>query len=930
MTTSVTIPIFDPKYNDFIILTESGLNDSHLSSEISSPKYQVFRHDRDYHNTGVSRGGGALICAHSTIAANLLTVSINPAFEDVWVQAVIGNREIIICSVYFPPNSDQPAYQLFINNLLMVRRHHRKANIIIAGDFNLSSISWHLEEDVLVPSYTPDPCIETLIDNVSCLELQQQNNILNHQGRLLDLIFCDEIDVSVKLASEPLSTVDIYHPPLEINLDIAYVEILKNKHLEKVFLFHKANFYELNNYWRNTDWSLLSTYECIDSAVSQFYHKLSSGINQFVPKKYIISEKYPKWYNPHLRKLMAIKNKLYKKYKKSRLESDYLKYSNVRKETKYHIDMCYLLYVSNTELMIPTNIKYFWSYINSLKKEHGLPKRMEYNGVSLDDPQDIANAFAKHFQSCYCVHKNISTANVTVDYNNTLSLSYHHFTTEEIDAKLKSLDKNKNSGPDGIPPVLLINCSSSLSEPLRILFQISLDKAIFPTEWKTSTITPIFKSGNKAKIENYRGIAIISCIPKVMESILTDELFTTFSKSIITEQHGFYKGRSTTTNLAIYHDYLVNNLEQREQVDVIYTDLSKAFDSVSHELLLHKLNCMGIAGVYLEWIKSYLQARHQCVKICDKVSNVISVTSGVPQGSHIGPVLFLFFVNDVIDVFLTCKVLMYADDLKFYHAIKSFDDCLKVQIDLDNFLSWCLTNHMRVNINKCKTFRFYKRQNPIIYHYNINNTILESPRTICDLGVTFDKDLSFIEHVNNITLKALRLLGFIKRHTQQITDLHAILTLYHTLVRSILEYNSIIWSPHYASHKYRLETVQNRFTKFYVYKMGLPYHAFDSHIRLEITGLRSLEDRRKLALLYFLHKLISGATDCPSLLSKINFHVAPCNTRHRRLFFIRPHRTNYGQQAFCDRMVANFNDNFAEYDLFGTSLYSLKKAVMRQ
>ena len=115
-----------------------------------------------------------------------------------------------------------------------------------------------------------------------------------------------------------------------------------------------------------------------------------------------------------------------------------------------------------------------------------------------------------------------------------------------------------------------------------------------------------------------------------MESILRDELFTTFSKSINTEQHGFYKGRSTTTNLAIHHDYLVKNLEQREQVDVIYTDLSKAVDSVSHELLLHKLNCLGIAGVYMEWIKSYLQARHRCVKICDKVSNVKSVTSGVP------------------------------------------------------------------------------------------------------------------------------------------------------------------------------------------------------------------------------------------------------------------------------------------------------------
>ncbi|KAF2894877.1 hypothetical protein ILUMI_11298 [Ignelater luminosus] len=309
----------------------------------------------------------------------------------------------------------------------------------------------------------------------------------------------------------------------------------------------------------SVDWSFIRSTGDIELATKRFYDILFEGIHKSVSRKIIEIDKYPKWYSPELKKLINLKNKLYKRYKSSKCEDDYKHYAAVRKETKFLIDLCFLCCISSVELTIPTNIKHFWSFINSLRKEKGIPNTMLYENRSLDSPEDILNGFSEYFQSCYKNYHSEPSYSLTAASN--LLLSNHSFTVDEREKKILALDSNKNSGPDMIPPLLLKGCCYSLSTPLCELFQLSFNTCCFSEVWKNSNLFPIYKAGDKCDIKNYRGISLVSSIPKLIESIITDELFEITKHLIAEEQHGFFRGRSTTTNLAVFCDFLSNNIE---------------------------------------------------------------------------------------------------------------------------------------------------------------------------------------------------------------------------------------------------------------------------------------------------------------------------------------------------------------------------------
>ena len=388
----------------------------------------------------------------------------------------------------------------------------------------------------------------------------------------------------------------------------------------------------------------------------------------------------------------------------------------------------------------------------------------------------------------------------------------------------------------------------------------------------------------------------------------------------------FFQGRSTATNLSIYQNYLVNTVEGGFQVDSIYTDLSRAFDSVIHPLLIKKLSEIGISGNYLTWIKSYLSGRSQRVEVCGSLSRMVQVTSGVPQGSHLGPVLFLLFINDVTSCFRSSCVLLYADDLKFYGVVDSNTNAL--QSDLDMFVSWCSSNYLKINVSKCRSISFHKNDNPVLRTYSISDQTIQSVDSISDLGVVFQSDLRFNLHIDNIITKSLRLLGFIKRNSKYITDTKAITCLYNSLVRSILEYCSIIWAPYYALHNNRLKRVQNKFLKYLLYKHHFPCSGLPYSTRLLLCGIKSLEERRRDALLLFLFKIFNNLIDCDELLGMITLKVPLRRTRQQLLFHQTHHRTNYGQSAFVDRMITNYNQFFNNCDIFNHSLPKIKKQII--
>lgn len=234
---------------------------------------------------------------------------------------------------------------------------------------------------------------------------------------------------------------------------------------------------------------------------------------------------------------------------------------------------------------------------------------------------------------------------------------------------------------------------------------------------KVSFITPIYKSGPKHVISNYRPISKLSMIPKVFEKLVTQRLYFSLKEMLSPAQHGFVKGRSTCTNLVLFSQFCLDEMEKGKQVDVLYTDFVKAFDRVHHGLLLQKMLKLGINDTFLKWLRSYLSNRRQTVRIDGHSSDFIKVVSGLPQGSHLGPLLFTIFINDLPSVLKFSRCLMYADDVKIFHSVASMHDCFNLQSDIDCFLTWCNYNHLELNFSKCKIFSATRLRNVISCNY---------------------------------------------------------------------------------------------------------------------------------------------------------------------------------------------------------------------
>ncbi|KAL9706530.1 hypothetical protein quinque_010048 [Culex quinquefasciatus] len=253
-------------------------------------------------------------------------------------------------------------------------------------------------------------------------------------------------------------------------------------------------------------------------------------------------------------------------------------------------------------------------------------------------------------------------------------------------------------------------------------------------------------------------------------------------------------------------------MEKRQQVDAVYIDFAKAFDRVPHKLTIAKLTALGLPDWVTRWLNSYLVNRSAYVKIAGSLSTCYEIPSGVPQGSHLGPLIFVLFINDLCSRLQSCK-LLYADDLKIFRRIGDSDDVRALQNDINTLLRWCTQNGMEVNEKKCKLISFYRIRRPILAEYNMDQSALERVQSIVDLGVTIDCKMEFNQHVSISVAKSYAMLGFLRRNAAGFTDVRVLKTLYFSLVRSVLEYAVPVWAPYYAVHQQKIESIQRRFNR---------------------------------------------------------------------------------------------------------------------
>ena len=462
------------------------------------------------------------------------------------------------------------------------------------------------------------------------------------------------------------------------------------------------------------------------------------------------------------------------------------------------------------------------------------------------------------------------------------------------------------------------------------MFNRSLSTGSFPSFWKNSYLTPIFKSGNRSDILNYRGIAILSAIPKLFEKLVCDKLTDTISKTLNVQQHGFIKNRSTITNLATFTSSVINEMEKNNQVDAIYTDFSKAFDRVNHNILFNKLELMGLTDVTLIWIKSYLNNRIQQVKFEGKYSNIIKVTTGVPQGSHLGPTLFNLFIRDLSILLDDTDHIFYADDLKIYKTINSDDDAILLQNKINILSTWCTVNDLNLNIKKCSVITFARKKNLMNYEYQINGDILHRVNKINDLGILLDSKLTFKLHYDSILARAYNLLGFIKRRGKEFHNVWVTKQLYCCYVRSILEYGSIVWQPYTNEYIRQFESVQKQLLLFALRDMFNPkdYANLPNYLhRLKIIQLETLESRRNMLAACFTFDILTGGIQVVNLCNAVQINNNR-QTRHSNYLTEPYHKTLYGKNEPITRCIRIFNNVIDCFDTDNTiSKMTYKKRI---
>ena len=532
----------------------------------------------------------------------------------------------------------------------------------------------------------------------------------------------------------------------------------------------------------------------------------------YIPKVLIKRHKDPKWYDSDIRHNLKCLRTLKRKDKKSQPSP---MRGNKINDLQHYVQSKLLHAKTNFEnnLLESCTSSSVFSYIRSVSNSCTMPPTLHLDSDSASSDYEKATLFNRYFHSVFTSSSFQSPPLIPPTVSKTffeVVLSDH-----DVFCALRSLDPSKAMGCDKISPKLLKHCALALYLPIHHLFFLSLSQGYLPMEWRTHLVKPIFKSGDITSVKNYRPISLLPIVSKVLEKIVYNNIVNFITSSISPHQFGFLRNRSTLQQLLVFFDTMFSS--PKLQIDVVYLDFCKAFDSVAHSELLLKLWKFGITGNIWSWLRAYLTERIQYVSVGQSLSDSLPVISGVPQGSILGPILFLIFINDLPTIFSSCKVLLFADDAKCLMPISSKQDCMQLQFDLDRLSEWCHTWSLALNEEKCLVIHFTKsHSSEFLNNYSLNGKEISHAHTGKDLGLIVSSNFQWRLHYAKITSSAYKFLGLLRRIFSAAVSTRAKLTLYISLVRSRLLYGSVVWRPHLLVDIKSLELVQRRASKFIV------------------------------------------------------------------------------------------------------------------
>lgn len=897
---------------DAICIQESHLDDTYTSSTgaIAIDNY-----------TCVPKGktcgskGGLVIYVRDIYDAQIMDIC--PQSE-IWEGLFVDIRNdktdsrIIVGNIYKPPrnNNNNTNIECFINEITPVLKilNENGCDVALAGDYNINLLQLGERQKycdffdlMLSNSLYPKITFPTRISNQSCT--------------LIDNIYCKLSQNTLNSKAGVIFSHISDHFPYFVSLSITRTKNKQTPKLVKQKLNSPNAIDDLKNELINNDITKelhqdLNTDPNINYEI--FIKRLKDAKDKHIPTKMVKFNKHKhknnKWITFGIIKSIKYRDHLHIKVKKTNQNSpDYAILKNNLKVynsiLKKNIREAKTKYYEEIFEQYKNDVKNTWKHINNLisKSNKKTIRQITVNGGTIKDKQKMADEFNYFFANIGSkLASTIDTSNKKPfnDYLNkiiTSSFNFDLLSPNDTMKIIKSLKTKTSTGHDGISTKLLKSIAPGLINPLTLIINQSLITGIFPDTMKIAKVIPLFKKENPELVDNYRPVSLLCAISKVFEKTAYNQLYNYFkiNNLFYNSQYGFRDEHSTELASIELIDRIFTDIDKKKNPITVYMDLSKAFDTLDHKILLHKLKYYGINGAALSWFDSYLSNRLQYVEIDSSKSSYLSLSTGVPQGSILGPLLFLIYMNDITESSSYFKFILYADDSTLKSVINTNDKnvtttetSLIINKELERVNNWLAVNKLSLNVKKTKFMVFHTIQkviSPFVPDLKIGNVTLDRVKNFNFLGLTLNENMSWKPHTDIVANKISKYIGVMNRLKRYLPS-HILKTIYNSLIQSNLNYSLLAWGFNCG----RLKQLQKKAIRIIA---NAKYNSHTEPIMKKLEILK-LEDLFKLNMLkwyfrfenkqlpnYFLSYKVKKQSLIHEYPTRINSQVFPPHTR---------------------------------------------------
>lgn len=880
-------------------VTETRIRNANFTFNPSIPGYNF-----EFVPTPLSAGGVGMYI-DTNFRYNVIEKNSNEAFQALWIEIHFSNKANIICGViYRQHNSPESFHKYFdetIENLSASGKH-----IYIMGDTNINllhSSSCNYAQNFLcsLQSFGLIPTID------------KPTRVHNNSASLIDNIFTNKLDDEIT-SGNVISDISDHFTQFCIMRSPG----TKLRSREKRYIRDYSHFSE-DNFLRDLSdvkWQDLTSEreQNVDKLFSTFYNKLNKVVNRHAPFKPISKRKMKTllkpWITKGIRKSIRTKNKLLALGDREQYKLYRNKISNLTRLSKK-------LYFHQYFQDNINNAKKTWEGINNLinrrkksRKTISAIKRQD-NHLSYD-PLEYTNILNSHFASVgQKLASNIPKSNKTfsqylTNLNYSGSFSFEPVLPRDIEIEIFKIPSNKTHGLYSCPTRLLKSAGHIIAVPLASIINISVEKGVFPTKLKHAKITPVFKDGDETDPNNYRPISLLSIFNRIFEKVMCDQLKRFMNKhNILYEsQYGFRENRSTEHAILDIVNKIQKNMGRGMFSCGIFIDLKKAFDTVDHSILLQKLHHYGIRGIINDWFHSYLYERTQSTQIGPHISKKEKTLSGVPQGSVLGPLLFLIYINDIYNASSKLAFYLFADDTNLLYADKNLKSLESViNVELINICDWLNANKLSLNIQKTNFVIFHPYQKRLNYEVNlkifdnrINKFIsLERKDYVKYLGVLIDGNLSWKYHICHVASKVSRNIGIIARlrHFTPSATLHNI---YRSLISPYLSYGLSAWGQAAKIHLDKILLLQKRVVRLMNFAK-FSEHAIPLFLSSHIMPLNILYFKLSSTLMFDVHNKSVPSNISDLFTSTQEIHHYNTRSSSSGSFYIKYTRLNHQKNS---------------------------------